>query len=309
MSDVVLAVDLGGTNMRMAAVRADGTIRTTAREKTPKGVTPQQLVDLTLRMAVKCRSQLTDEQIVGIAFASPAPAASDWGGILTKLPNLPTLNGFDLRTALLETFSLPVTLENDATAAAIGEHWMGASKGVSDCIHVTLGTGVGGGLIIGGKAFRGADGTAGEIGHICVEPNGLSCGCGSRGCIEQYASATAVRRMASEIGIQTSNAYELFQIWKTGRDPRAAAVFSRLGRYLGLVIAGLVNVLNPEMIVLGGGLSHSIQAFLPALKKEVESHSFAAPAKRVQIVRSQLGDDAGVLGVARTAFSGREMSQ
>lgn len=308
MSDVVLAVDLGGTNIRMAAVTAEGGILALVREATPKNVSPETLIGLTAQLADECQGSLpADTKAIAIAFAAPAPAAKNNIGILTKLPNLPSLNGMDLGTALRNRFSLPVVLENDANAAAIGEHWIGASKGVDNSIMITLGTGVGGGLILNGEPFRGIDGTAGEIGHICVEPEGHPCGCGSRGCIEQYASATAVIRMAADAGLEVATAEEIALAATSGNET-ALMVLGEAGRYLGLMLAGLLNTLNPEIIVVGGGLGRSFDLLRGPVENEIRSRAFTPPADRVKITVSSLGDKAGLLGAARSAFQNARVS-
>jgi len=304
MNNVVLAVDLGGTNLRMAAVDSDGEILHLARSQTPKGVLPSELVDLSATMAEECRAAIGDDRAVSaLSFAAPAPAAADNDGILVKLPNIPTLNGMNLKADLYERFRLPVFLENDATAAAIGENWLGASKAVHDSVMFTLGTGVGGGIIIDNKPLRGIDGSAGEIGHFCIEREGPPCGCGSRGCIEQFASATAMVRMARENGLDLTKSVEVYNAAKDG-DARALAVFEKMGSYLGIMIAGFVNALNPEMVVIGGGAAAGWDQFIGHVRKEVKDRAFREPAERVQIVRSSLGDNAGILGAARTAFLG-----
>ncbi|MGE3466723.1 MAG: ROK family protein [Pyrinomonadaceae bacterium] len=302
MEKIVLAADLGGTNLRMAAVTHEGGILHVARTPTPDDVTPEQLLALTSTMAAECIAAIGEGgNVIGVAYASPAPAAADGDGVLSKLPNLPSLNGMDLAAGLDRILGLPVTLENDATAAAIGEHWLGASRNTENSIVITLGTGVGGGLIIDGRPFRGIDGTAGEIGHICVEPDGHPCGCGSHGCIEQYASATALVRMANDAGLEVATARAVYDALKDG-DLRAAAVFRHMGRYLGIVAAGLVNVLNPEMIVIGGGVAAGLDAFSDHIRAELNFRAFREPAARVQIVRTQLDDMAGILGAARSAL-------
>lgn len=301
MSDIVLAVDLGGTNMRMAAVNAEGTVLSHAKQPTPHGMTPQQLVDLTRRMADECSGSLTDYNLVGIGFAVPAPAAKDFDGVLTKLPNLPTLVGMNLKASLREVFSVPITVENDATAAGIGEDWLGATRDVANSICVTLGTGIGGGIILNNEPLRGPDGTGGEIGHICVEPDGHPCGCGSNGCVEQYASATAIRRMARESGMTIENSHQVFDAFKAGEE-RAINVFKAAGRYLGIMLGGLVNALDPDRIVICGGVTAAWDAFAPHTTAEIAYRAYEAPAGRAKLVPGELGDDAGILGAARSAF-------
>ncbi len=302
MNEAVLAVDLGGTNIRMAAVSNSGEMLHLARRPTPAEVSPTELLDLTAALAADCFQAISrDHSVKGIGFASPAPASKDCDGVLTKLPNLPSLNGMNLAAGLRDLFFLPVTLENDATAAAIGENWLGASKNVANSIMITLGTGVGGGLIIDGEPYRGVDGTAGEIGHICVVPDGHPCGCGSRGCIEQYASATGLLRLSREAGLSFRSSLRIYAAAESG-DDTAQNVFKAMARYLGITLAGLINVFNPEMVVIGGGVAAGWTAFIEPLRSEIAARAFDAPAERAVLVRSALGDNAGLLGVARSAF-------
>ena len=302
MKNVVLAADLGGTNLRIAAVDSDGTIMHLTKRPVPKGVLPDQLIDLIREMGSECSGVVADSgSLSGVAFTAPAPVAKDFDGVLTKLPNLPSLVGFNLKTALADLFHLPVTIENDATAAGIGEHWIGATKGVENTICVTLGTGIGGGIIVNNEPLRGKDGTGGEIGHICVEPDGRPCGCGSHGCVEQYASATAIERMAVEAGMNTASAAQVYDAWVSG-DKHAKNVFNTMGRYLGIMLAGLSMALNPEMIVVCGGVTAGWDAFAPRVESEIATRAYPVVAARAKLVRGALGDNAGILGAARSAF-------
>ncbi|MFN0280187.1 MAG: ROK family protein [Pyrinomonadaceae bacterium] len=298
-NDIVLAIDLGGTNLRMAAVGADGTIFANARTKTPKNNGPAGLLDAIGKLADECRVALNaDQKVVGFGAGIPANIVN---GPISGLPNFREIEGMNLGSELEAKFGVPAVLENDATAAAIGENWLGASKDVRDSVMITLGTGVGGGIIINNEPLRGIDGTAGKLGHICVEPDGHPCKCGSRGCIEQYASATAIERMASEAGLDVTTSFEVYKLAQSG-DAVAREVFQKMGRYLGITLAGLANALNPEMIVIGGGAASSWDAFIDSLTAELHHRAFKEPAARVQIVRGKLEDDAGILGAARSAF-------
>lgn len=312
-NDVVLAVDLGGTNLRMAAVGRDGHIFSHAKTETEKANEPQSLLNALSSLSDESRTSLAvDQKIIGIGAGVPANITSN--GVLRNLPNLRALEGLNLKAELETKFNLPVILENDATAAAIGENWLGASKDVRDSIMITLGTGVGGGIIINNEPLRGVDGTAGKLGHICVEPDGHPCGCGSNGCIEQYASATAIVRMANEWGLEVSTALDVYKL-ATGSSPaasaeasmsnkkKAQAVFAKMGRYLGISLGGLVNALNPGMIVIGGGVAAAWDAFIEPLTEELKYRAFNEPADRVQIVRGKLDDNAGILGAACSVFA------
>ena len=300
--NIALALDLGGTNIRLAAIGEDGIVYSRSRSATPKRSSSIEIVDLIVRLADGCREKVPPgSNIFAIAAAVPA-TINEQAGILTKLPNLPALEGVRLRDVLTERLGIETILENDANAAAYGENWMGASRGVDDSICITLGTGVGGGLIINGKPFRGKDGTAGELGHVCVEPQGVPCGCGGRGCIEQYASATAIVRMAREAGMNVSSSFDVYRAAGEG-SVEADQVFRKMGSYLGIGIASLINVLNPEMVVLGGGVSAAWDRFIGTVADEISVRSFREPAARARIVRAELGDDAGILGAARSAFA------
>lgn len=310
MNEVVLATDLGGTNLRMAAVDRDGNLLYRTKERTPRSRDGKAIIDAIVSMGEECRAKLGMDTLVAVAAAVPGTIEFDTG-IVTAAPNLPELNGLDMAGELRNRLGLAAVLENDANAAAIGEHWLGAAKGVDNFVMVTLGTGVGGGIYVHGKVVRGKDGTAGEIGHINVEPEGPPCGCGSRGCVEQYSSASAVVRIARELAsknpgsalnsIEEITAEKVYDVAKRG-DESALEVFRVQGKYLGLMLAGLINTLNPEMIVIGGGASGSWDLFLPHLKSEVLARCYKKPAQRVNIVRSKLGDDAGILGGVSLGF-------
>jgi glucokinase len=303
MSDFVLAVDLGGTNMRMAAVDRNGRLLSHSKESTPRGMKPEELVELASGMGDTCRKSLDPSaKLVGVGFAVPAPAAKDFDGVLTKLPNLPTLTGMNLKAALEPVFNVPITVENDATAAAIGEDWLGATRDVGNSICVTLGTGIGGGIILNNEPLRGPDGTGGEIGHICVEPEGHPCGCGSNGCVEQYASATAIVRLAHEAGMEIKSSHDVFDAFKNG-DERSIKVFKTAGRYLGIMLGGLVNAIAPDRIVVCGGVTAAWEAFAPHTVAEIAYRAYEAPARRAKLVPGELGDDAGILGAARSALA------
>jgi glucokinase len=303
MKKVVLAADLGGTNLRIGAVDESGSLLRLVKRPVPDEVEPRQLMQQIREMAGECciEKAEAEKDFSAIAFTAPAPVAKDFDGVLSKLPNLPTLVGMNLKSELREMFGLPVTVENDATAAGIGENWIGASRGIENVVCVTLGTGIGGGIIINGEPIRGKDGIGGEIGHICVEPEGHPCGCGSHGCVEQYASATALVRFARERGMRTETAKDIYEAFQAGNG-MADAVFRSMGRYLGIMLAGLVNALNPEMLVVCGGVTQGWDAFAGHTEAEIKNRAYAVGAERAKLVRGQLGDNAGIIGAARSAF-------
>lgn len=313
MDKFVLAGDLGGTNLRIAAVDASGRLLFRVEADTPRHSDESRIVETAATLAAQCRERLETDPLA-FGFAIPAIMGADEDRIF-KSPNLPELSGSNLAGALEQKLGLSVVLENDATAAAIGEHWLGSSSAYESSIFVTLGTGVGGGIIIDGRPLRGPDGTAGELGHICVEPLGPPCGCGSNGCLEQFSSASAIVRMANELResyadsrlfeIEGFSSLNVYEVGLTG-DLLCLEVFRRAGAYLGIALAGLINVLNPETIVLGGGAAGGWDLFIEATRAEIKKRAFREPAERARIVRASLGSDAGIVGAAFLAFEKSE---
>ncbi len=306
MEKLVLAADLGGTNFRIAVVNSGGKIVARDQQNTPNRPQPDELADFIVDQASSLIHKAGGQVYV---FGLSAPAVIDQeAGSVTASPNIPALNGLRLAELIQTKIGLPTILENDANAAAVGERWLGALAGVNNGICVTLGTGVGGGIILDGKLYTGANGTAGEIGHICVEPFGVPCECGSRGCVEQYASATAIIRMAEEesgggeSGSGERMTAESIYDSALGGDVAATQIFQTAGFYLGIALGGVVNMLNPEVISIGGGVAQAWDLFIEETRRQIKLRAFQQPAERVKLVRSRLGDNAGILGAARLAL-------
>jgi glucokinase len=311
--EFVFAADLGGTHLRVALVDRNGKLYCRQMQFTPQAEKPTEIVRALIDAVHACESSVTEQGGAITAVSVVVPGTVNVAdGVVVKAPNLACLDGFRLAAALESELEWPVILENDANAAAIGEMWRGAGQGYRTLICVTLGTGVGGGIILDGKLWRGVDGSAAEIGHIGVDPfAGVPCMCGSRGCLEVYASATAIVRMTREARPRYPNSIlhntedltseKVYQAGKQG-DELAIEVFRRMGVYLGIGLASLINVLNPEIVVIGGGLSNGWDLFEQHMHQQVLERAFPIPARRVKIVRAQCGDDAGLLGAAKLAF-------
>lgn len=309
----VFAADLGGTHLRVATVDREGKIYCRQMQPTPQAEKPDELVRALIDAVHACERGIPEKNGASSAVSVVVPGTVNvTEGVVVKAPNVPCLDGFRLAAALESELDWPVILENDANAAAIGEYWSGAGRGYRTMICVTLGTGVGGGIILDGKLWRGVDGSAAEIGHIGVDPfAGVPCMCGSRGCLEVYASATAIVRMTREARprypnslLHNTEALTSEKVYQAGLegDELAIEVFRRMGVYLGIGLASLINVLNPEIVVIGGGLSRGWSLFEKHMHQQVLERAFPIPARRVKIVRAQCGDDAGLLGAARLAF-------
>ena len=307
---LIFAADLGGTHLRAATVDQKGRIQFRFKQHTPQANDANAIVDAIVAAVRECEQQRDcAEQISAVSLVVPGTVNVEEGAVV-KAPNLPCLDGFRLSAALTEQLGLPAILENDANAAAVGEMWQGAAVGCKTIICLTLGTGVGGGIILNGKLWRGVDGAAAEIGHMCVDPfGGVACTCGSRGCLEVFASATAIVRMTREAsprypdsvlqGKDDRTAETIFAAGQQG-DELALEIFRRMGVYLGIGVANLINILNPELIVIGGGVVNGWDLFEKHMHQQVEERAF--PLLRVKIVRAKCGDDAGLLGAARLAF-------
>jgi glucokinase len=314
MRSFAIGVDLGGTNLRIAAVEDSGRVLQSLSTATELA-RGRDFVIAEMALAVRelARQFSSTHKLQGIGVGIPGiiDLAS---GTLHSAANLPGWSNYPVRHELENRLGVPVLLENDANCAALGEKWIGAGHDVDDLCMITLGTGVGGGFVIGGKPWHGLIGMAGEIGHMTVFPDGHLCGCGNYGCLEQYASATAIRRMAAEAvdGGQAAglarcmesepafSARTVFQCAMKG-DATALKIFSTAGHALGIALANLINALNFPLYVIGGGMSKAWEVFSPALFEELRRRSivFRAGEKSTVVVAARLAGDAGLVGAAR----------
>jgi len=305
----VFAVDLGGTYLRIALVDGSGKIHDQLKQRTPRGDSPDVIVDA---LAAAAEKWSKDGRRIAAASIMVPGTVDNQNAVVVQAPNLPSLTNFPLKHVLEERFGWPVLLENDANAAAVGEMWLGAARGCRDVVSVTLGTGVGGGVILDGELWRGAHGSAGEIGHTTVDPfSGLKCKCGNVGCLELFASATAIVRMTRENLPQfpqsVLNREELTaeRVYDAGRegDELALSVFKRFGTYLGIGLANLINIIDPEIIVIAGGAVNGWDLFACDMRREVNERAVRVTAQQVKIAAAECGDNAGLLGAARLAFT------
>ena len=334
MNKFSIGVDLGGTNMRIAAVDEQGSLveKVTLDTKVSLGrdYVIGNMCDAIQRMSEKYRNSAT---LLGIGVGVPGIIDMQTG-LVRESPNLPGWVDYPAGADIGQRLKTMVILENDANVAAFGEQWLGAAKDYADMAMLTLGTGVGGGLVLGGAIWRGANGMAGEFGHTTVEPEGHPCGCGNRGCLEQYASATAVVRMARDAiasnGVSALaraahsdpefSAKSIYNLAMQG-DEDARRIFRYVGRCLGIVLSSMVNSLNLPIYVIGGGMSSAWETFSPAIFEELRrrslvyaatappdpsasnqgasAHVKAGPGHKTIITRALLGSDAGLYGAAR----------
>lgn len=317
MKEYLVGLDVGGTNIRIGSVTPEGRILKKIQYPTDMSqgglAMMERLVSRLQDFIQEEMGKVHSEIRIGIGIAGPVDLKR---GVLIASPNLPDLHGFPLREFLQKKISFPIAIENDANAFTLGEGWMGAARGSLHYCGITLGTGVGGGIVVEGKILHGTAGLGGEVGHMVLNPDGPLCGCGGKGCLEVYASGNGIRRMALEAiekgegkeilkrgrgYIKKVTSEEVFEAAKGG-DPTALQIFTEMGRYLGLGLVNLVNLFNPEKIVIGGKVSGAWDHFIGSAKAVVQQRAMRGQRERVEIVRAKCGDDAGILGAAFTAL-------
>src|ERR1017187_8512841 len=302
MAEYSIGIDLGGTNLRAAAIDRSGNMLdkiggATDFEKGREAV----LGDIVSAIStLRGKHGPGDLAVIGVGVPGFIRMQE---GFITNSNNLPYLENFPVRDELELRLDTPVILENDANAAALGEKWIGAGKDVDDLVLLTLGTGIGGGIISGGRVLRGSVGMAGELGHTTVVPNGNPCGCGNQGCLEKHAPATAVRAMARLMQLGDAlTAKDIFDLArKEGeRGDKARTIWRVVGEALGIAMATLVNTFNFPLYLLSGGMLPAWEFFAPHMMRTVEqrSYTYRATKSETRIVQATLGNEAGLYGAA-----------
>ena len=311
MVQTVIAGDFGGTNLRAALVSDAGEILVRREIRTPADLPPEEILTQIAALLESVKS--SDAPAPGAACIAVAGLINAETGTVMVSPNIPTFRNLVLTTPVAEAIGVPTHIENDASAAALGEFRFGAGRGARHTLHATLGTGIGGGIVIDGRLYRGAKGLAGEIGHVVLDPTGPPCPCGSRGCLEAIVSGVAFARRAQRL-LDEGKAPVLTEI-AAGRAPTATDLFAAAtrgeaasaaeiqngGHFLGLGFGGLVNVLNPDVVTLSGGLLGMGDLLLQPLREAMASLAYG-PATDTPVRTSELGEDAGLFGAAAVAL-------
>jgi len=292
-----IGVDLGGTKILAGVVARDGAV--VRRHERPTPQDSQEHVLDELRAAV---AELLDDTVAAIGFGVPSPIDRRQG-VVVQCVNVP-LVGVPLRGLMHDRFSLPVGLDNDANAAAIGEWRAGAGRGVDDLVMLTLGTGLGGGVIAGGRPLRGANGAGMELGHVVIVHDGRPCQgtCTGHGHLEPYVTGIAAGLAAQEAFGPAADAHRLVRLANEG-DETARAILAEIGRYLGSGMGSFVNIFGPELLVIGGGFGVAAWEYLLPSAEEVLRREALPPMRdTVRVVRAELGTAAGLIGAAFVAF-------
>jgi glucokinase len=280
VSESILAIDIGGTKLAAGIVLADGQLMEHRMVPTPGHEDAETLFDAVI--AVVAALPPHDAVAVGVGCGGPMTRG---GGVVSPL-NIPAWRGFPLRARLADHFGLPVYVDNDAKALALGEGWQGAARGCDNYIGMVVSTGIGGGIVLDGRLLDGAEGNAGHIGHIIVEPRGHACPCGSRGCLEAEASGTAIARI-------------------TNGDPRGATpdIVAHTGTMVGRAIASVANLLDLQLAVVSGSVALGFgQPFFSAAQAEIDARARLDFSRGTRVVPGALGADGPLIGAARVAL-------
>ena len=313
-----VGLDMGGTNIRCAAVSVAGDVifieHGPSLASRDAAAVAENIAAQTLHLLDTARRRgLGSPRAIGVAVPGPLNV---YTGTVMQAPHVAAWHGYPLRRKLESAIGRKVVLDNDANAWALGEYWRGAARGHRDVVLLTLGTGVGGGLIIGGKLVHGQSGMAGELGHVTVDENGPRCDCGSHGCLESYASASGLRILVEQrlhlpagapLPPEIVDAEGNFSVRgltaqaRTG-DRLALDAIATAGHYLGIAIASFLNTFNPELIVIGGGVAGALPYMRKTMTAQVRARAFTAIASQAKIVRAALGPLGGVVGAAYAAL-------
>lgn len=315
--EVVIGVDLGGSAIRLGIINDQGRLFGFKGIDIPQSRRKEivlSLISYSIRERIQNQISIGN-RVLAVGIGSPGIINPDKGLVITS-PNFPGWRNVPLKSFLEKSFNLPVFLDNDANSAAFGEKWRGAGRRVNSLVCLTMGTGIGGGIILDGEIWRGSNGMGGEIGHITVNPEGPKCNCGNYGCLESYSSATGMLRSAIELikkrkrtillklaaGDRKKITAKLIHEAAMKGDRISINILKEAGTYLGIAIANLMNILNPDMIVITGAVTGSWDFFMPAAKEEVKRRALKTIIGRTRIVKGKLRGTAGVIGAAGIAW-------
>jgi glucokinase len=317
-----IGIDLGGTEIKIGIINHKGGIVHKESFKTDHTDSGSKIINYIADCArsATIKAKIALENIEGIGIGSPGVVNPSVGKIELAV-NLPQINKTYIANDISRILGLPVFIDNDVNAMALGELYYGAAKGYKDIVCITLGTGVGGGLIFNGELYRGASYSAGEIGHLTIDANGLHCPCGNYGCLERYVNKDGITtrfKNCLDKGIESTitkslknkeiTPKEIYHAAKKG-DKLSLEVLDDTGRFLGIALASLTNVLNPEIFVIGGGIANAGDFILEPARRELKKRAYTIPAQIVKIAQAKLGNDAGLVGAASIAMANTKQNK
>jgi len=313
--DCVISFDIGGTSIKYGLVDSNGMM--IYKSKTPSNASfgAGSLMQTIVYLISEIVTYNKENNIIGIGIASAGQIDSVNGRIIYATPNIPEYTSMNVKNIMESKFGLITCVENDVNAMAIGEIWIGAGKGKKNILCISVGTGIGGSIISNGIVEHGVNGISGEIGHMIIKHNGLACNCGNKGCYEQYASATALVRNYRKIIRGKSympgfsfikdkhqiDSQMIFQLARNG-DKLAQNAVDQFISYLGTGLVSLIHILNPELIILGGGVSNEGEYLSDKVYEYVNKHVMPSFMDNLKIITASLGNDAGVIGAAKVVY-------
>ncbi len=300
---MLVGVDLGGTNIKAGLVDDTGRLMEKLSIPTEAHLGRDRIIENICAAARDVAGGTEWKNIDAVGVGSPGPLDHRRGVVITA-PNLPGWENVPLADEVSAGLGVRTFVENDANAACWGEYWVGAGKDCGSMVLLTLGTGIGSGIILDGRLWRGSIGAGAEIGHMVIDYDGEDCACGNRGCLEAYASAPATVRRFLRMKGETSGEVTADVIYEKALagDATARKALEETGRYLGIAVANIANVLNPEMVLFSGGLAGAADILIPAIREEVLLRAFDAVTADLTIATSAIPDDAGVIGAAGCAL-------
>jgi len=292
----IIAIDLGGTNLKCALLDSSLKIKAKSSFSTKSFDNKYKLIQgITDSVdSFILNQRLKRSAILGVGIGVPGPVDA-LRGIVHFLPNIPGWKKVKLKKVLEQKTKLPVFIDNDAKLMTLAEHEAGAAKKYKNVLCLTLGTGVGGGLIINDLLYRGSDNAAGEAGHLPLNEKGPLCGCGARGCLETYVGNNKIIKDARKL-FGPKITLERVSVLARGNNSKAINFWSQVGRKLGLALSGIVNLLNLDLIVIGGGVSYAGKVLFENVRRTILLRAMRVQARRVRIVKAKLGIDAGIIG-------------
>lgn len=317
MNRYAIGVDIGGTNIPASIVNSKGEIIYTIKKKTHAETGPDRIINRICNSINELGKYLDENfregTLVGVGIGVPGTLDPE-KGVVVNCPNLPNWEHVPIVKLISDNVNLPISIDNDANCAALAEHWIGAGKGYKNVVLITLGTGVGGGIIINDRIYHGSHGSAGELGHISIAMDGRKCACGNIGCLEAYASATATVSRARERlqydeitsslvdkDLSSLTTYDIFMHAEKG-DKFCQDILYETGTYLGVGIAIICNIFDPDVIVIGGGFSQATKYLIPVAIQEAKRRAFSSIIDNVVITKTKFVNRSGHIGAAKLAF-------
>src|SRR3989338_5614354 len=298
MANYIIGIDVGGTNIKLGLINTKGKIIDRTRLNTKTFVHHKRKLMMAIVDSIRAliqKNQLTRKKISAIGIGLPG-AVDSFKGIVKSLPNIPHWKNVPLRKYIQKRLSIPVFMDNDVNLITLGEWKFGAGRGYKNLICFTLGTGVGGGLILNGALYGGEGFVAGEIGHMPLNEIGPKCPCGGYGCFERYVGNAQLQQQARKIFRDSNLRLEDVFVRAEQGDKRAIQFWEATARHIGNALIGIVNLLNPKLIIVGGGVSNNFKFMGRAIKQLIQARAMKIQAQHLRVGRAKLGDDAGLLG-------------